>query len=367
MNYYSAYQFSLFHIIFGCYLLVKFLILIPKSSALFTSKTSFALYEAYPIISHALKSGFAAQIALVLLAFLSIFIILGRFRRPAALLIFLLYASLSGYGIVISPHGYPAIGWLLIACLVVPLGEPLRINAHSINKIWLMPWLVVASVWLLLILAFGAHSIERIFHIYWLNDSIFDLSLTWLILVLELFFVAFCFFSYTRIWSWLIAFIIIFLTGEYYLLLFLLLIFNAQWIPPRACVNQQQPIVFFDGWCGLCDKFVDFVLREDKYNIFLFSPLQGQTADAIIGNIATKELESIFLYDNKNLYSKSDAVLRIFSYLGGLWRLCSFMHILPKRWRDYIYNLVAQHRYKIFGKLEACKMPSSTQKARFLP
>ena len=41
---------------------------------------------------------------------------------------------------------------------------------------------------------------------------------------------------------------------------------------------DRQPVLFFDGVCGLCNKFIDFLLRRKNIKRLRFSPLQGETA-----------------------------------------------------------------------------------------
>ena len=40
----------------------------------------------------------------------------------------------------------------------------------------------------------------------------------------------------------------------------------------------EHPIVFYDGDCGLCDRFVRWMLRRDRGHHYRFAPLQGETA-----------------------------------------------------------------------------------------
>jgi len=124
-------------------------------------------------------------------------------------------------------------------------------------------------------------------------------------------------------------------------------------------------IVFFDGICGLCNRFVDVVLKIDKKHIFSFSPLQGKTAERLLSS-KNRELSSIILYVDGQIYEKSEACLRVFHLLGGLWRFFLILKIVPHPLRDFIYNFIAKHRYEWFGKKEACRLPSSEEKEFFL-
>lgn len=129
---------------------------------------------------------------------------------------------------------------------------------------------------------------------------------------------------------------------------------------------EAKPIIFFDGVCGLCNSFVDIVMKLDRAQQFLFSPLQGETAKKLLTQKQTEDLDSVILYDNGVTYSKSDAVLEIFNKIGGFLQLWMFTKIIPKNLRDHVYDLAAEQRYKIFGKREACRIPTPEERARFL-
>jgi len=70
--------------------------------------------------------------------------------------------------------------------------------------------------------------------------------------------------------------------------------------------------------------------------------------------------------DDGVLYQRSDAALRIARYLSGLWPVLAIFRILPRPFRDAVYNYIATHRYKWFGKREACMIPTPDMKTRFL-
>ncbi len=133
-------------------------------------------------------------------------------------------------------------------------------------------------------------------------------------------------------------------------------------------IIPENPIILFDGVCGLCNRFVDIILHSDKEGVFRFSPLQGETAKKYITELPEEQdLWSIIYVDENGIYERSDASLKILKRLGGLWGLLSVLSILPKGLRDYIYRLIAVYRYKIFGKRETCRVPSEQEKERFLP
>lgn len=144
--------------------------------------------------------------------------------------------------------------------------------------------------------------------------------------------------------------------------------------PPRVAPSPDpaeldEPvslIVFFDGVCGLCQHSVQLALEEDRTASLHFAPLQGPTAARWLNRADTDPLDSIKLYDAGQIYDRSTGALRIARYLGGMWRLLSWARIIPEELRDAVYDFIAEHRYQWFGKLEACRIPTPAERARFL-
>lgn len=130
---------------------------------------------------------------------------------------------------------------------------------------------------------------------------------------------------------------------------------------------MQKPIIFFDGVCGLCHRFIQFVFAKDRQKLFLVSPLQGKEAAKRLSEGDVNELRSVVLLQNGNYYRASDAVIRILFAFGGLWKAAIVLLVIPKSIREAVYNFVAARRYGWFGKTDVCQLPSPDQSARFLP
>ncbi len=130
---------------------------------------------------------------------------------------------------------------------------------------------------------------------------------------------------------------------------------------------MNNEIVFFDGVCGLCNSFVDFLLRIDKKKKLLFAPLQGKTAAEFQISAGSQDLKTVLFYSQGKLYSKSDAVIEIFKRLGGIWSISVAGRLIPQKIRNYIYDYVARNRLRWFGQKTTCRMPSENEKGRLLP
>jgi len=140
-------------------------------------------------------------------------------------------------------------------------------------------------------------------------------------------------------------------------------------LPGPRTAPTDRPIVFFDGVCGLCNRFVDWVIRRDGRGRFVFAPLQGATARAMGVEPRTEDpaLWSIVLVDASGVRKRSDAVLLIAAELGGAYRLATTVRWIPRPLRDWVYDRIARRRYRFFGKRAACRVPTEAEQDRFLP
>lgn len=134
--------------------------------------------------------------------------------------------------------------------------------------------------------------------------------------------------------------------------------------------TETTPIVFFDGLCGLCDRFIQFLLKEDQLKLLKFAPLQGKSAKLLLPHEYLQNLRSIVFFDHRESYEKSDAVIRIFSgpiaQSRPAWKLILLLRIVPKGVRDFFYDWIANYRYHWFGKRETCVLPDAETQERFM-
>jgi predicted DCC family thiol-disulfide oxidoreductase YuxK len=130
----------------------------------------------------------------------------------------------------------------------------------------------------------------------------------------------------------------------------------------------MKRIIVFDGICNFCNFWVNFLLERDRKNIFLFTALQSDAAKSLLKkyNRSTDDIYSFLLITDKGCFERSTAGLLVAKELGGFWKLLYVFIIIPKIIRDPVYNLIAKNRYKIFGKNESCRIPTSEERDRFL-
>ena len=129
--------------------------------------------------------------------------------------------------------------------------------------------------------------------------------------------------------------------------------------------DQLQRVIFFDGVCGLCNAWVDFILKRDRAGIFSFAPLQGNYAKEMEPE-ASENLNTMIYLVSGQRYYRTGAILRILRDLGGIWYLAWVFWFVPFFIRDFLYGLIARNRYRIFGKKENCRIPTPKEKVRFL-
>ena len=129
-----------------------------------------------------------------------------------------------------------------------------------------------------------------------------------------------------------------------------------------------KSIVLFDGVCNLCNSSINFIIKHDKKEQFLFASLQSDVAKEILLQFTSKKInfDSIVLIEQEEFYEKSTAVLRILKHLGGRYKLLYCSVIIPKFIRDKLYDYIAKNRYKWYGKRESCMIPAAELKKRFL-
>jgi predicted DCC family thiol-disulfide oxidoreductase YuxK len=129
----------------------------------------------------------------------------------------------------------------------------------------------------------------------------------------------------------------------------------------------SRPILVFDGVCNICSFGVRVVLKHDREGIFDFAFAQGAVGGALKRKAGLGEsLDTVAVIDGGRIYVKSDAALYVLDRLPSPWRLLRVLRILPRTWRDRLYDFVARNRYHWFGKRAACLRPPPGAAARFL-
>jgi predicted DCC family thiol-disulfide oxidoreductase YuxK len=129
-----------------------------------------------------------------------------------------------------------------------------------------------------------------------------------------------------------------------------------------------HPVLLFDGVCNLCNGFVQFIIKRDPQGVFRFASLQSELARNLLSErgLDPAAMDTVVLIDGDRTYVKSDAALRAAGYMGGAWPVLKVFGVLPRSWRNAIYDWVARNRYRWFGKKDQCMVPTPELRSRFL-
>lgn len=131
--------------------------------------------------------------------------------------------------------------------------------------------------------------------------------------------------------------------------------------------ENENHIILFDGVCNLCNSVVKFIVKRDRNGKFKFTALQSNSGKVLLNKfgLVGHDIDSFVLISGEQIYLKSTAGLRVFRELGGIWKLMYVFIYLPKSFRDFIYNIIAKTRYRIFGKRSTCMVLGQDIKERF--
>lgn len=414
-------QYSLFRALLGLYLLVHFVQLLPWSGEVFSSAGMIdaarksPLAHLFPNVLAWYDAAWFVVLLVGLGALASAFLTVGAFDRAAALVVWYVWACLFGRNPLIGNPGLPYVGWILLAHAlmpVAPFGSWRARGRVDPDGGWRFPPVLFAGAWALLALGYGYSGVTKLVSPSWVDGSAFrhlllnplardtwlreallaapELLLqaaTWSALAGELLFLPLALWRRTRplAWTALLAmhlglFVLVdFADLTAGMVMAHLFTFDPAWLPPRtrgagaaarASSSAGAQRIFFDGGCGLCHRFVRFVLGEDRGGTFAFSPLQGERAARELG-AARAQLPDSFVVRTADgrVLARSSAVVHVWGTLGGAWRALGWiLRAVPRPLRDRGYDAVARVRHAIFGRMpDACPLMPARLGSRFEP
>lgn len=131
---------------------------------------------------------------------------------------------------------------------------------------------------------------------------------------------------------------------------------------------MNKRIIFFDGVCNLCNASVDFIIARDTKRHFRYASLQSDVGQVMLRkhNLPTTEFSTFLYLDGDTLHTKSSGALRVAVTLGGWYSLMGAFLMIPPFIRNAIYDLIAKHRYRWFGKRDTCRLPTPEERSLFL-
>lgn len=124
----------------------------------------------------------------------------------------------------------------------------------------------------------------------------------------------------------------------------------------------------FDGLCNLCTRSVRFIVEHEKSAALRFAPLQSPAGARLMRGFGfdAQDAKSFVLIEGDTAYVKADAAIRLAAYLRGAGRLLALLRLVPRPLRNRGYDFVARHRYRWFGRRDACMAPGAGLRARFI-
>lgn len=131
--------------------------------------------------------------------------------------------------------------------------------------------------------------------------------------------------------------------------------------------NPDKYYLFYDGDCGFCNHWVQWILENDTKKQFMFSALQSEFGQRFLNerNLDSKQLSTLYLWKPESFYyTKSKAAFEIANILGGKFKLISYLKVLPASITDFFYEIVAKHRQKL--ATNKCFLPSPEERTRFV-
>ena len=384
----------------GTYLTVHFAQLLPfaaeiwsEAGTLGTASLNFT-HGAFPNLLNLMDSPLGVQGFIGGLLVLSVALTTGWQRPVICVLLWYGWACLFHRNNLTANPGLPMVGWLLLAMALIPRGEPWCLGKKPSQE-WRLPPILWWGAWAISALAYTLSGLDKLEAPSWrdgtamvhllnnplardtfLRDTLLYLPsqahvwMTWSALAVEVLFAPLCLFRITRPWAWLsilglhlgILSTVQFADLTLGVLMLHLFIFDPRWFSPRI----GPLVVYYDGVCGFCQLSVQTLLDLDPDRRFVFSPLQGKHAEEHLEEKLRRDLESIVVFDGRRVYSHSRAILVIARHLGGWGLLVQPLRCLPSFLLDPLYRFVAQRRYRIFGKVEACRFLTPDERERFL-
>ena len=143
-------------------------------------------------------------------------------------------------------------------------------------------------------------------------------------------------------------------------------------IPSSAA---PDPVLLFDGECGLCHRVVRLLLRLDRRGALRFTPLQGAAAQEFLRGhgLPTEDFSTLVFVPDWTRRERPDYRLRTSGVIAALRAaggagniLAALLALFPAPLRDGAYRLVARWRTRVFGPWRACPLPRPEWSRRFI-
>ena len=131
---------------------------------------------------------------------------------------------------------------------------------------------------------------------------------------------------------------------------------------------DDKPVIIFDGHCVCCSAWARFALRVDRKGRYRLLPAQSELGHALYVHYGLNpaNYETNILLKDGVAYFKADGSMRMAEGLGLPWSAATILRLLPARWSEALYDLIARNRYRLFGRDDVCYAPQEKYRDRFL-
>lgn len=138
--------------------------------------------------------------------------------------------------------------------------------------------------------------------------------------------------------------------------------------PAVPAFADTGPVTVMDAHCALCARGARWIARNDQAGEFRIIPVQSALGHALLTHYGLNPADPaswLYLEDGQP-YTSMDAVIRVGTRLGSIWRGLQALRILPGPVRRALYRLVARNRYRLFGHADLCHLPDPDVQKRLL-
>jgi predicted DCC family thiol-disulfide oxidoreductase YuxK len=130
--------------------------------------------------------------------------------------------------------------------------------------------------------------------------------------------------------------------------------------------DDRRALFVFDGVCVLCSGGASWIMRHDRKALINFTPAQGTLGRALYTHYGVAMDESYLLITDGRAYTASRGYIELCRILAGWWNVLRAAVVIPERFRDWLYGLIARNRYRWFGKTAYCTLLTPEQRRRLL-
>ncbi|MCR1567698.1 thiol-disulfide oxidoreductase DCC family protein [Mixta sp.] len=133
-------------------------------------------------------------------------------------------------------------------------------------------------------------------------------------------------------------------------------------------IRPEEQVVLYDGTCKLCNGWVNFLLRYDRYRTVRLAAVQSEQGKTLLrwAGLPEDKISTIVLIAHGQVYLRADAIFRVMGGLPWPWRLLAALRFLPSALSNRCYDLIARNRYRLFGRYDGMRAIAADHPQRFL-